>query len=91
MAENSNKAIKNYSRYFILNLITSAQVMNVLVEKKSRIAIVLIIITYKDIMGVSYPHDDALVVTLGMGIFEVNKIVIDTESSVDIIFKDTLD
>lgn len=88
---NSNKVRKNYSRYFLPNLITSAYTMNVCAEKKLWIATVSIMFTNENEVGVNYPHDDALVITLSVGPSEVNKILIDTGSSADIIFKDTLE
>lgn len=47
--------------------------------------------TNEDEIGMSYSYDDALVVMLGVGPYEVSKILIDTRSSGDIIFKNTLD
>ncbi|KAK3010831.1 hypothetical protein RJ639_011515 [Escallonia herrerae] len=41
-----------------------------------------------DLDGVSLPHDDALVITLRIDTFQVKCILVDTGSSVDIIFKD---
>ncbi|KAK3035690.1 hypothetical protein RJ639_032562 [Escallonia herrerae] len=41
-----------------------------------------------DLEGVSLPHDDALVITLRIDAFQVKRILVDTGSSVDILFKD---
>ncbi|KAK3003723.1 hypothetical protein RJ639_019794 [Escallonia herrerae] len=41
-----------------------------------------------DLEGVSLPHDDALVITLRIDAFQVKRILIDTGSSVDILFED---
>ncbi|KAK3011208.1 hypothetical protein RJ639_011741 [Escallonia herrerae] len=38
--------------------------------------------------GVSLPHDDALIITLRIDAFQIKCILVDTGSSVDIIFKD---
>ncbi|KAK3031549.1 hypothetical protein RJ639_035462 [Escallonia herrerae] len=41
-----------------------------------------------DLEGVSLPHDDALVITLRVGAFQVKRILVDTRSSADILFED---
>ncbi|KAK3019689.1 hypothetical protein RJ639_004164 [Escallonia herrerae] len=41
-----------------------------------------------DLDGVSLPHDDALFITLRIDTFQIKRILVDTGSSVDIIFKD---
>ncbi|XP_018453727.2 uncharacterized protein LOC108824849 [Raphanus sativus] len=50
-------------------------------------------ITYSpdDALGIHMPHNDPLLVELGIGDCQVTKILIDTGSSVDLIFRDTLD
>ena len=45
----------------------------------------------KDADGISYPHDDALVITLKVATGKVERTLVDTSSSVDIIFKSALD
>ncbi|KAF3443116.1 hypothetical protein FNV43_RR17037 [Rhamnella rubrinervis] len=47
--------------------------------------------TAEDTVGVLYPHDDALVVTLDVGNCTIKRILMDTESSADIVFSRTLD
>lgn len=37
------------------------------------------------------PHNDSLLVNIGIGECQVTKVLIDTGSSVDLIFRDTLD
>lgn len=59
-------------------------------RKKPWMAIVLIMFTDEDEAGVHYLHDDAFMVTLVVGPSGVNKILIDTGNSEDIIFKDIL-
>lgn len=51
---------------------------------------ILIMFTNEDEVGVNYPHDNAFVVTLGVGPSEVSRILVDTSSSADIIFKSML-
>ena len=48
-------------------------------------------LTEKYVEGISYPHDDALIITLNVATGKVARTLVDTGSSVDIIFKSTLD
>ncbi|KAK3030053.1 hypothetical protein RJ639_038464 [Escallonia herrerae] len=41
-----------------------------------------------DLEGVSLPHDDAIVITIRIDVFQVKRILINTESSADILFED---
>ncbi|KAF8113622.1 hypothetical protein N665_0047s0029 [Sinapis alba] len=50
-----------------------------------------IIFSADDTIGVHSPHNDSLLVELGIGSCDVTKVLIDTCSSVDLIFRDTLD
>ena len=50
-----------------------------------------ILFTEKDAEGISYPHDDAFVITLKVATGKVARTLVDTSSSVDIIFKSALD
>ncbi|XP_052299748.1 uncharacterized protein LOC127903121 [Citrus sinensis] len=50
-----------------------------------------ILFTEKDAEGISYPHDDAFVITLKVATGKVARTLVDTGSSVDIIFKSALD
>ncbi|KAH9704341.1 Uridine monophosphate kinase [Citrus sinensis] len=50
-----------------------------------------ILFTEKDAEGISYPHDDTLVVTLKVATGKAARTLVDTSSSVDIIFKSALD
>ncbi|XP_013627017.1 PREDICTED: uncharacterized protein LOC106333073 [Brassica oleracea var. oleracea] len=43
-----------------------------------------------DAEGIHIPHNDPLLVVLGIGEYDVTKVLIDTESSVDLIFRGTL-
>lgn len=49
--------------------------------------LILILFTEKDMEGISYPHDDALVITLKVTTNKVARTLVDTGSSVGIIFK----
>lgn len=68
----------------------SQHVMNVKVGKKPRLVLVLIMFTYVDEMGVKYPCDNVLVVTLKVDLDKINRILMDTGNLVDITFKETL-
>ncbi|KAF8113066.1 hypothetical protein N665_0057s0018 [Sinapis alba] len=50
-----------------------------------------IIFLAKDTIGVHSPHNDPLLVELGIGRCDVTKVLLDTGSSADLIFRDTLD
>ena len=50
-----------------------------------------IFFTEKDVEGISYPHDDSLVITLKVATGKVPITLVDTGSFVDIIFKSALD
>ncbi len=41
-----------------------------------------------DVKHVRYPHDDALVISTRVGLYEVKRILIDTGSSANILFHD---
>ncbi|XP_056854530.1 uncharacterized protein LOC130503980 [Raphanus sativus] len=49
-----------------------------------------IIFSSDDTFGVHLPHNDPLLVVLGVDKYDVTKVLIDTGSSVDIIFRETL-
>ncbi|XP_033138789.1 uncharacterized protein LOC117129318 [Brassica rapa] len=44
----------------------------------------------EDLVGVNFPHNDPLLVVLAIDKYDVTKVLIDTGSSVDIIFRETL-
>ena len=50
-----------------------------------------ILFTEKDAEGISYPHDNALVIMLKVATSKVTKTLVDIGSSVNIIFKSVLD
>ncbi len=41
----------------------------------------------EDFVGVSLPHSDALMVTLAIANHNIHRVLVDTESSADIIYK----
>lgn len=45
----------------------------------------------KDVKGIPYPYDDALVITLKVATGKVTRMLVDTDSSAYIIFKSALD
>ena len=47
--------------------------------------------TDEDAQGVSFPHDDALIIKATIGDTEVDRILVDPGSAVDIISKETLE
>ncbi|XP_010265877.1 PREDICTED: uncharacterized protein LOC104603518 [Nelumbo nucifera] len=47
--------------------------------------------TEDDVRGIQHPHDDALVIKLRINDFEVKRILVDSGSSTDILFKTTFD
>ncbi|XP_024010359.1 uncharacterized protein LOC112085380 [Eutrema salsugineum] len=74
----SVRALKEYSR-----LASSSQ-------PQTTVTIVPLLFTKADLRGVHMPHNDCLVVELQLGDVEVSRILIDTGSSVNVIFKETL-
>lgn len=90
----SRRAIKCYNKSLILGC-TSKDV-NFASQNHSRVPRVLdhlipILFTEKNTEGILYPHDDALVITLKVATIKVARTLVDTGSSVDVIFKSVLD
>ncbi|XP_024010428.1 uncharacterized protein LOC112085447 [Eutrema salsugineum] len=73
----SVRALKEYSRQA-----SSSQ-------PQTTVATVPLLFTNADLRGVYMPHNDCLVVELQLGDVEVSRILIDTGSSVNVIFKET--
>ena len=46
--------------------------------------------TEQDLVGVHYPHEDALVVTLRVSIYDVPRVLVNNRSAVNVIFLNTL-
>ena len=84
----SNRARENYERYAL----TSQEVLfNLPTAKREKVRQVPIMWTDDDEEGVLYPHKDALVIKAMVAGKEFRQILVDTGSSVDILFKSTLD
>lgn len=77
----SVRAIKDYRRQAITVLKWPSQV-----ETDHQIYF-----SAADTHGVSMPHNDPLLIDIGIGECQVTKVLVDTGSSVDLIFRDTLD
>ena len=71
---------------------TSKEVLfNLPAAKRAKIRQVPIMWTKDDKEGVFYPHEDALVIKAMVAGTELQQILVDTGSSVDILFKSALD
>ena len=83
----SNRARKNYGRYAL----TSKNVLfNFSTDKRTKVRQVPIMRIDDDEDGVLYSHEDALVIKVMVAGKEFWRILVDTGSSVDILFKSTL-
>ncbi|KAH9802524.1 hypothetical protein KPL71_001423 [Citrus sinensis] len=80
LAGDSNRLRKNYARYAM----TSKEVFFNTPE-------VPIMWTYEDEEGILYPHEDALVIKATTTSKKFDRILVDTGSSVDVLFKSTLE
>ena len=57
--------------------------------KRARVDVPLILgFSNEDKIGTIQPHDDALVVTLRIGVYDVKRVMIDQDSAVDIMYPD---
>ncbi|XP_013617681.1 PREDICTED: uncharacterized protein LOC106324220 [Brassica oleracea var. oleracea] len=77
----SVRAVKDYRRQAV-----TAQKWPSQVENDHRISF-----SAADTHGVSMPHNDPLLIDIGIGEYHVTNVLVDTGSSVDLIFRDTLD
>ena len=94
LAGEFRRAIKRYSKPPILD--RPGKEVNFACQNQLRVPGVphhppSILFTEQDAEDVSYPHDDALVITLKVATGKVARTLVDTGSSVDIIFKSALD
>ena len=86
----SNNTRKNHSRKIPWHD-TGGQVLKVSRDASPRPSSTQIIFTKDDAYNTVQPHDDPMVVTVQVANNRVARVMIDTGSSVDIIFKETLD
>ena len=88
MAGDSNKARKNYGRYAM----TGKEVLlNLPAAKRAKVRQVPIMWTEDNEEGILYPHEDALVIKALVASTELRRILVDTGSSIDILFRSALD
>ncbi|KAH9714403.1 hypothetical protein KPL71_020650 [Citrus sinensis] len=88
LAGDSNRARKNYGRYAM----TGKEVLlNLPAAKKARVRQVPIMWMEDDEEGILYPHEDELVIKALVASTELRRILVDTGSSIDILFKSALD
>ncbi|XP_024041948.1 uncharacterized protein LOC112099077 [Citrus clementina] len=88
LAGDSIRSRKNYARYAM----TSKEVFfNTPTAKRARVRQVPIMWTDEDEEGILYPHEDALVIKAIVASKKFDRILVDTGSSVDVLFKSTLE
>ncbi|XP_052300414.1 uncharacterized protein LOC127903754 [Citrus sinensis] len=88
LAGDSNRSRKNYARYAM----TSKEILfNTPAAKRARVRQVPIMWTDEDEEGILYPHEDALVIKATIASKKFDRILVDTGSSVDVLFKSTLE
>ena len=88
LAGDSNRARKNYGRYALTN---KEVLFNLPTAKRAKVRQVPIMWTNDDEDGVLYPHEDALMIKAMVAGKEFQRILVDTGSSVDKLFKSALD
>ena len=88
LAGDSNRSRKNYFKYAM----TSREVFfNTPAAKRARIRQVLIMWTNEDKEWILYPYKDALVFKVTAASKKCDRVLVDTGSSVDVLFKSTLE
>ncbi|XP_024033525.1 uncharacterized protein LOC112095658 [Citrus clementina] len=88
LAGDSNRSRKNYARYAM----TSKEVLlNTPAAKRARVRQLPIMWTDEDEEEILYPHEDALVIRATVASKKFDRILVDTGSSVDVLFKSTLE
>lgn len=88
IAGDSNRSRKNYSRYSLKSYEVN---FNVPIQKTQLVQRVPIMFTDEDEEAVTHPHEDALVVKVTLAGQELHRALVDGGSSIDILFKQTLD
>ncbi|KAH9704316.1 protein STRICTOSIDINE SYNTHASE-LIKE 10 [Citrus sinensis] len=92
LAGQSRRAIKGYGRSLSITTNIGREVnLNEWGTPKVPYHPLPILFTENDAEGISYPHDDTLVVTLKVATGKVARTLVDTSSSVDVIFKSAFD
>ncbi|XP_052297148.1 uncharacterized protein LOC127902324 [Citrus sinensis] len=87
LAGDSNRARKNYGRYAMAG---KEVLLNLPAAKRAKVRQVPIMWTEDDEEGILYPQEDALVIKAKVAGTELQRILVDTGSSVDILFKSAL-
>ena len=88
LAGDCNRSRENYARYAM----ASREVFfNTPAAKRARIRQVPIMWTDEDEEGILYPHKDALVIKVTAASKKFDQVLVDTGSSVDVLFKSTLE
>ena len=88
LAGDSNISRKNYSRYAMTN---KEVFFNTPTAERARIRQVPIIWIDEDEDRILYPHEDALVIKATAASKKFDRIMVDTGSSIDVLFKSTLE
>ena len=83
-----NRSRRNYIIYSLKSYEVN---FNIPAQKKQRVQRVPIMFTNKDEEVVAHPHEDALVVKVMLAGHELNRAPVDRGSSIDILFKQTLE
>ncbi|XP_052291712.1 uncharacterized protein LOC127900595 [Citrus sinensis] len=88
LAGDSNRSRKNYAKY----VMTSKEVFfNTSAAKRARVKQVSIMWTDEDEEGILYPYEGALVIEVTAASKKFDRVLVDTGSSVDVLFRSTLE
>ena len=86
LAGTSNNSRKNHARK-IVRLSFGAEVLRVSNEPRDLSRLTRIVFTEEDVYNTVQPHDDLMVISVQIANCQVHRVLIDTRSSVDILFK----